>query len=99
MTILNNILEIANDLTSEDRQETYGHPKDDFKAVGQVWTALLERNNDFQKTREITPEMIPILMAGLKLCRLAKDPRHKDSCVDTAGYMRTLEMIWERTEP
>ena len=35
------------------------------------------------------------MMVGLKLARLANDPRHKDSQIDACGYLRLLERCQE----
>lgn len=84
-----NILEEANNHVSEGRQQTYGHPADDFRRV-----------TDAAKALEINPLSGPLhhalYMVLVKLSRLVQTPDHHDSIVDIAGYARTYEMVLEK---
>jgi hypothetical protein len=79
-----NILLEANEITGGERNESYGHPRDDFTRTAKLWSAFLGV--------EIKPQHIPLMMILLKVSREAN--KHKrDSIVDIAGYARTLEML------
>jgi len=86
-----NILQEAQKLTSEDRQDVYGHPADDFKKVTVMAKPILDANID------------PVLkhalyMIQVKIARLLNTPDHIDSVVDIAGYANTYGMILEKKE-
>lgn len=76
----------ARRLVYGERAATYGHPKGDFKAIGRTWAALLEQHLGTE-IPDIPPEVVGIMMASLKLCRLAATPSHRDSQVDGIGYL------------
>ena len=82
-----NILEEANRLVSQDRQDTYGHPADNFKRLALMWQGVLGV--------EVTPQQVALCMVCLKVAR--ESTRHaRDNVVDIAGYARTLEMTEDR---
>lgn len=87
-----NILEEANRVTGV-RGKEYEHPIVDFKCTADMWSAILTRLNGTHV--HVSPEIVAIMMAALKLSRLTTNATHRDSIVDTAGYMRCLEMIHE----
>ena len=65
------------------REAAYGEPGKDFKRTAMMWSGLLR-----EKLRvDITPEDVASMMVILKLSRLAETPHHRDSVVDTIGYM------------
>ncbi len=82
-------LDEAAALVDGDRQETYGHPANDFYRVSSAANEL-----------GIDPLSGPLghalYMIVVKLARLAQTPNHHDSIVDIAGYARTYEMVLER---
>jgi len=84
-----NILEEADQLTSEDRNKEYGHPADDFARTAKMWSAILGV--------EVTPQQVPLCMICVKISRYVHKPK-RDSLVDIAGYARTVEMVQEHAE-
>jgi len=68
----------AQALVSGDREQQYGDPCEHFTRVAVIWSVLLDVT--------IKPEMVPLMMAALKLDRLATDTSHADSAVDLSGY-------------
>ena len=72
------ILLMANERVSGDRNATYGEPEDNFKVIAGYWSTYLGRN--------ITPCDVGIMMALLKIGRISADSTHTDTYVDIAGY-------------
>lgn len=83
------IEQAARRLVRGDRNADYGPPTTDFSRTGRVWAALLGLE------QPITPEMVALMMMGLKLSRLAQTPDHRDSRVDVIGYALTLDWVLE----
>ncbi|MCB1712966.1 MAG: hypothetical protein KDH96_10970 [Candidatus Riesia sp.] len=80
------ILEEAQKLTSETRQQVYGHPSEDFKRVTTMAQPILDSS--------LNPELKHALyMIQVKIARLLNTPDHRDSIVDIAGYANTYAMI------
>jgi hypothetical protein len=84
------ILDTAKRLTSSDRQKDYGHPKDNFRRIADLWNMyLLNRQNP---ETEISIEDVAWMMVLLKIGRDLNKPT-VDNLVDSIGYIRTLAMI------
>ena len=73
-----------------DRAGTYGKPEDNARRVAALWNAYLEN-------RTITPVDVGIMMALLKVARLAESP-HRDGFVDGAGYFAYAGEVADRHE-
>jgi hypothetical protein len=83
------ILDEAGTLVDGPREATYGHPADDFTAVGKAAFALgIAPNN--------SPLHHALYMILVKIQRLVQTPDHHDSIVDIAGYARCYEKVLER---
>jgi hypothetical protein len=72
-------LSAAAKLITEDRAASYGDNRDTHHRVSVMWTALTGH--------PISPEQVCVMMAALKLCRLAHDSQSVDSWVDACGYI------------
>lgn len=70
---------------SRDKAAHYGPPEESMRRIGLIWSGILGV--------EVTAEKAALLMLGLKAARLSVDPRHFDSLVDSAGYVRILERL------
>lgn len=80
------ILDEAARITSQDRQEVYGHPIDDFGKVAKMTQPIIES--------DIDPRLKHALyMIQVKIARLLNTPDHIDSIVDIAGYANTYSMV------
>ena len=84
-----NILEEANRLIHKDRNETYGHPLDDFTKTAGLWSVIL--------STEVTPEQVALCMVAVKISR-EMNAHKRDNLTDGAGYFGTLEMIYDEKE-
>lgn len=88
------ILEEANAIAGEDRSRDYGHPYDNHARIAAMWNVQAE--SLLKPGAKFTPEMVALMMVGLKLARLVNSPSHRDSLVDAAGYIKCCDMIQER---
>lgn len=86
-----NILEEAAQLTSQDRQATYGHPADNHGGTAAMWTAYLGK----RLTSPLTARDVCLMQVLIKVSRESNAPK-RDNLVDIAGYARNAEMIEER---
>ena len=84
------IEKIAHSLVYGKRNQDYGPPTKDFTRTGKIWGAMLE---DWEPGTPISPEMVALMMAALKVSRLCETPDHFDSRVDTIGYVLTLDRV------
>ena len=84
------ILLEANGLVHGERQESYGHPRDDFARTATLASTILAK-----KLKEpLTPEDVALFMVCVKLSRQVNAPK-RDNLVDAAGYLETLSMVIE----
>ena len=72
-----------------DRNDSYGHPADDYSRTAQIWSALLGF--------EVTPAQAALCMIGLKLSREVHKPK-RDNLVDLHGYALVYGRILRRLE-
>lgn len=79
------ICQEADRLVSHDRQLQYGHPKDDFNRAAKLWGVILDKP-------DIKPEQIAMCMICTKLSRMCNNIS-RDSCVDLAGYAKTIGLV------
>ena len=84
------ILLDAHELVNGSRNDTYGHPLQDFQRVAVIWSGILNTL--------ITPEQVGLCLIGLKLARECYQHK-RDTLVDVAGYAETLQMIADAKEP
>jgi len=79
MTHRTHILETASNLVTGNREADYGSPKLSFQNIADRWSQLL--------SVDIEPWHVALLMADLKIARLATTGRpHEDSLIDICGY-------------
>ena len=84
------ILDEAKRLTSTARQKNYGHPKENFRRIADLWNAYL--SNRIAKHGLVSVSDVAWMMALLKIARDLNKPT-RDNLVDVIGYTRTLGMI------
>ncbi|AGT12953.1 hypothetical protein KAYACHO_49 [Mycobacterium phage KayaCho] len=64
---------------SGDRERDYGSARDGFTRTGQLIAAILDLD-------VVTAEQVALILAALKISRLAQNTGHRDSWVDLIGY-------------
>jgi len=79
------ILEIAEELISGVRHQSYGEATESFNRVARLWNAYLY--NQFREGRLISAGDVGIMMALLKIARMQTDPSLMDNYVDACGYL------------
>lgn len=81
------ILEEAQRLVYGDRQQSYGHPADDFNRTAQMWSAILGV--------EVTAKQAALCMCAVKISREVNAPK-RDNLTDLAGYAAVAARIENR---
>jgi hypothetical protein len=69
----------------EDRRKSYGDPVASMAAIAARWSVTLGR--------PVTPAQVVLCMIDLKLARLVRDPKHRDSAADVIGYAALLPEV------
>lgn len=89
------VCQIADRLTSEDRQKTYGHPTEDFTRQANILNSLGYRYMPPNgPLRLLQARDIPMLMITAKMSRLVNSEfEHRDSIIDIAGYAKCLDQV------
>lgn len=82
------VCEIADDLVSNARQSTYGHPFDNFTDIGRVWGMILG-------LPDIPPEKVGLMMVGVKIAREKFLPK-RDNRIDGCGFFKCVDMIHQK---
>lgn len=78
-------LEKAIDIVCGDREKVYGKPEDNLGVIADLWTAYLTRV--FGDVTEIDKEDVAVMMALLKIGRIAGKHFKADSMIDACGYL------------
>jgi hypothetical protein len=86
-----NIMTEAESVIYGDRENTYGDPSKNLRAIADYWTVHLKHKYNF--TGQLTTDDVCQLMVTLKQARLLNTPTHHDSQVDTVGYMGLMERV------
>jgi hypothetical protein len=79
-----NVLETAAGLVGGDRQASHGDPADTHRRIAGLWNAWLAARG---VEAALTAGDAAVMMALMKLARVAGNPGHLDSYVDAAAYV------------
>lgn len=85
------ILEEAQRLIHGERNQNYGHPRENFKNIARLFSGYLDR--------EISDIDVANLMILVKVARVQGGPYHRDSFTDIAGYAGCVGRIYEEDTP
>jgi len=95
------VLDEAKRLVDGARGGDYGHPLDDFEALGRFWGAILTRHFEGLGSGlhipDLPAETVALMLAAIKVNREAMKPK-RDNVVDLIGYAYTLELIRKRRD-
>lgn len=72
------VLMAAEKMVNGQRETDYGSPEDNFKCIADLWSSY--------KKVKFTPLDIAMMMALLKIGRIASGTATEDSFIDLAGY-------------
>lgn len=78
-TIRENVLYLAKECVTKDRQSNYGTPENNFAEIGKMWGLYLGQE-------AIRPDQVAMMMAILKIVRTKGNPEYADNYIDLAGY-------------
>lgn len=79
------ILEAAAKCVCGDREQDYGSPEDNFQTIAKLWTTyILATPGD--DLIEFTAKDVAVMLALLKIARIASGHAKEDNWVDLAGY-------------
>lgn len=84
------ICQEADRLVTNDRQEQYGHPLDNFTDIGRIFGTILGID-------DVSPEKVGMMLVGLKLCR-EKFKHKRDNLTDGCGFFKTIDLIHTERE-
>lgn len=90
-------VEKALEIVHGAREQEYGHPADDLRRIGLLWTThLAGRRKPVSLDDPLTAREVCVLMILLKGARLARTPDHADSLADVVGYVVCSDRIGNR---
>lgn len=88
MNIRAEILDKAKQCICHDREDQYGSPENNFKAIANLWNAYLDNKYKGAGWNSIiTPTDVALMMALMKIARIQSGTFKADSFVDAAGYL------------
>lgn len=79
-TTRKSILAEAEKCVCTDREEQYGNAENNFALIARLWREYLDTDN------AITAHDVAIMMALLKIARIASGQTKEDNYVDLCGY-------------
>lgn len=81
------ILRAAEKCVCGQRETDYGTPEDNFKAIAELWNVYLDRISVGKYGNTTVDEKdVAVMMALLKIARIARGGGKADSWIDLAGY-------------
>lgn len=74
-----NILELAKEVITKNRNDRYGEPEKNFNTIAEFWSNY--------KGVDFTATDVAIMMTLLKIVRIKNGKPHLDNFVDAIGYL------------
>lgn len=78
----NRLLDAAKEIINGEREGNYGDAYTNFDTIADLWHTYLKRRGP----GPLLAEDVALMMALVKVARLASQPTHWDSWLDIAGY-------------
>lgn len=78
------ILDKAKACVCVDKENTYGKPEDNFAMIANFWSEYLFAKGILEEV--IDSDDVAIMMALLKIARIATGKAKEDNYIDLAGY-------------
>ena len=79
------ILEKASATVSGDREQDYGSPEHNFETIASLWTDYMDAAG-IPDQRKLHAKDVAVMLALLKVARIASGHAKEDNWVDLAGY-------------
>lgn len=79
----------ASHLLGGDRQGQYGDARVTHERIAQMWNAIVPQG------KRIAASDVALMMIAVKIVRASKNPGHRDSWVDIAGYAEIGSQLGE----
>lgn len=80
------ILHAAEKCVCGQREQDYGTPEDNFKTIAELWEAYLNKACTRGVNVRVEAKDVAVMMALLKIARIAAGSGKADSWIDLAGY-------------
>lgn len=80
------ILHAAEKCVCGQREQDYGTPEDNFKTIAELWEAYLNKACTKGVNVRVEAKDVAVMMALLKIARIAAGGGKADSWIDLAGY-------------
>lgn len=80
------ILHAAEKCVCGQRETDYGTPEDNFKTIAELWEAYLNKAPTRGVNVRVEAKDVAVMMALLKIARIAAGGGKADSWIDLAGY-------------
>lgn len=80
------ILHAAEKCVCGQRETDYGTPEDNFKAIAKLWEAYLNKACTRGVNVRVEAKDVAVMMALLKIARIARGGGKADNWIDLAGY-------------
>ena len=93
---MSDILKEADALADGTRSCDYGPPLDNHRRIADIWNVQCEKL--LAPGCKFTPDLVALMMIGVKLSRLVHSPTHRDSVVDICGYGKVWDVIQKTSD-
>ena len=77
----------ADKCVNGQREHDYGSPEDNFATIAEMWTTYLRRSSSKFNPIVVTAHDVTVMMALLKIARIASGQVKEDNYVDGCGYL------------
>ena len=85
MSTKENILALAKELISKDREGTHGDAKQNHEQIAEFWNIYLDKK--LKPVAAITSDDVATMMALLKISRSTQGEMNMDDYIDGAAYL------------